>query len=113
MTEINFGKEQKKALSKRARKVTRDYYPDGPPSWSNIGTETQAEMLRLVIKELKEQACGDVAKILEEMPYDTAIQYIKKGLTAVRELKRRERKKTMLANKGGSWDYSGWFYITD
>lgn len=48
---------------------------------------------------LKERACGDVAKIPKEGSYDKAIESIRKRSKTVREQKRREREKCVLATK--------------
>lgn len=75
--------------------VILDFYDREPPLWSTVGTGTQAELRRLVIRRLREKDCADVAEILETSSLDAAIVVIKKRFKTLRELKRRgeERKR--------------------
>ncbi|KAL9124656.1 MAG: hypothetical protein Q9217_006032 [Psora testacea] len=90
---------QKTALSKHVGHVILDFYDGKPPLWSEVGTGTQAELRRLVIRRLKEEDCADVADILETSSLDTAVGVIKKRFKTLRERKRRQKEREQWAEK--------------
>lgn len=80
---------QKKALSEHAGVVILEYYNGDPPPWSQIGTQTQAELRALVIDRLHNKACGDVAEILNSNALEFAIRAIQQRFKSLREKKKR------------------------
>lgn len=79
---------QKKALSEHAGVVILDYYDGDPPSWSQIGTQTQSELRTLVIDRLHDKACGDVAEILNSNIKEFAVRAKQQRFKSLREKKK-------------------------
>lgn len=91
---------QRKALSEHAGVVILEFYHDDPPSWSQIGTQTQMELRTLVIDRLRDKACGDVAEILDSSAKEFAVRAIQQRFKSLREKKKREDKKSRAKAQG-------------
>ena len=84
-------KDQKRKVSIHGGHVIDTYFPDGLPMWTDIGTDVLQNLLELLVEELREKKCNDVADHVETHP-DEAKRALQIRFKSLKDRKRRQAK---------------------
>ena len=92
--ESNLEKAQRHALSKHTGALLLDLYRGELPLWSAVGASSHERLRSLLIDRLRDQQCGDLADILEQVSLNDTMRVVRRRLSTLRGTRQRQTQKS-------------------